>query len=123
MVAEAMRAIKIKCSRSGREEDDAALFIDSHPSPIVRRAAGFSSAGWPGVMTEFAVIRDCVKRPTEFGVAHIVGAHSTGRSRQGFGIAASADDQVFVHNSRAGQRDRLLLGIVTRIPAQVDSSI
>jgi len=32
---------KIKCSRSGRDEDDAALFIDSHPSPIIRRAAGF----------------------------------------------------------------------------------
>src|SRR6266478_3363988 len=112
IVADAIRAIKIKRSRSGRDEDDAALFIDSHPSPIIRRAAGFSSAGWPGVMTEFAVIRNCAKRPTEFAGAHIVGAHITGRSPQGFGIAPSHDD-------RAGLQTARLAGIEHPCHAQL----
>src|SRR6266446_8450681 len=123
IVTNAIRAIKIKCSRSGRDEDDAALLIDGHSSPIVRRAAGFSRAGWPGVITKFAVVRNGVKRPTKFAGTRIVGAHVTGRSRQSFGIASSHDDQVLVHNPRAGQGDRLLLGVAPQVFAKIDSSI
>src|SRR5690349_4438613 len=123
IVTDAIRAVKIKCRRSGGHEDDAALFIDGHPSPVIRRSTGFPRDGWPGVMTKFAVVRNGVKRPTEFAGAHIVGAHITGRSRQSFGIASSHDDQVFVHNPRAGQGDRLLLRVASQISAKVNSSV
>src|SRR4029077_2651291 len=67
--------------------------------------------------------RNGMKRPTEFAGVHIVSAHITGRSRQGFRIASSHDDQVFVDNSRAGQGNRLFFRVASQIPAKIDSSI
>jgi len=49
-------------------------------------------------MAKFAVVRDGMKGPTQLAGAHIVCAHIAGRSRQSFRIAASYDDQVFIHN-------------------------
>src|SRR5258708_4406966 len=103
------RAIKIKRRRSSRDEDDAALLIYNHSGPVVGGPARFPSVWRPGVMAKFTVMRNGVKGPAQFSGAHVVGAHIARRRRQRFGITPSHDDQVFVDNARAGQRDRLLL--------------
>ena len=46
-----------------------------------------------------------MERPDELAGADVVGANIAGRRRQRFRIAAAHDQEIFVDNSRAGERD------------------
>src|SRR5258708_1120504 len=74
-------------------------------------------------MTKFQIMGNRMKGPAELPGAHIRGVDIWRRRRQRLGIASSHDDQVLVDNARAGQRNRLLLRVASKISAQIDSPI
>ncbi len=68
-------------------------------------------------------MRDSVERPGKFAGADVVGADIAGGRGQSLRIAATDDEEVFVNNSRAGQRDGLGFGIASQIFAQIDAAV
>src|SRR5882762_10112494 len=82
VVADAIGGVKIGCGGTGRGVDDAANGVERHFSPVVCGAAGFPSVFWPGVVAEFAGLRNSVKGPAKFSGANIEGANIAGWSGQ-----------------------------------------
>ena len=61
----AIGAVPIGGRRAGRSVNDAALGIERHTHPAIRRAAVRPRLLRPGVVTEFSGMRDGVKRPAQ----------------------------------------------------------
>src|SRR5580693_4071546 len=79
IVADAIRSIEIERGGSGGNKYQAALFIQSHPGPIVGGAAIFPCIFRPSVVTEFAGMRKGMKAPANLPGAHVKRADVAGR--------------------------------------------
>ncbi len=109
IVTYAIAAIEVEDGRTGGHIHDAAFGIDRHAGPVVCGAGILPGVFGPGVIAEFARMRDGVKGPAHSAGVHIEGADVTRRRGMGFGILSAHDDQVFVNRSRRAERNRLLL--------------
>src|SRR5580765_2136156 len=115
IVADPVATIEIRRGRACGNVDNSSLKIERHAGPVVGGATGLPCISWPGVITEFARVRNRVKRPAQLAGANVVSADVSGRGGQGFGIPAADDDQVLVHNSGAAQRD----GLESRLASEI----
>src|SRR6185437_16126322 len=62
IVAQAIRAIEIESSRTGWGENDSALDVEAHARPVVHAADILPGIFRPGIVAEFAGVRNGVKR-------------------------------------------------------------
>src|ERR1700733_2398076 len=86
IVAHAIRSVKIEYGGAGGNVDDAAVFVQRHPSPVVRCTSALPAIWRPGGVAEFTWMRDGVKGPAQLAGAHIEGANVAGRSGIGFRV-------------------------------------
>ena len=99
VVALAIRAVEIECRRTGGDEDQAALFVEAHAGPVVGRADVLPGVLGPGVVAEFAGMRNGVERPADLAGADVVGADVAGRGGQRLADDAAHDQQVLVDDA------------------------
>src|SRR5437016_14040714 len=79
IVANAVHAVEIKSGGAGRSIDNSSLGIESHACPVVRGTGGFPSLCRPGLVSNFAGMRNGVKSPAQSAPANVVAAHVNGR--------------------------------------------
>ena len=123
VVAHAIGPVEIESRGAGGNEDNAAGDVDSHTGPIVGGAAGLPRVLRPSVGSEFAWVRNGVKRPAELAGAHFIGADIARRSGERFGFASAHDHQVFINDGGAGHEDRLIRGIAAEVLAEIDATV
>ena len=115
--------VEVGRGRTGRHVNDAPLCIDCHPRPIVRRAAVCPGVRGPGVIAEFARVRNGVERPAQFAGPDVVGADIARWRGQRFRIAPAHNQQIFEHDAGTGHQPRLLFRIAAQVFAQIDSPV
>src|SRR5579863_7715708 len=123
IVAYPVCSVKIEDCRPGRHINDAALFVQRHPRPVVRGARSFPRVGRPGGVSEFARMRDGVKRPAKATGTNIESANVARRRRICLRIAATNNDQVLVNDAWCGEGDRLKKIVSPQALPQIDSSL
>src|SRR5271154_5464645 len=107
VVSHSIRSVEIEDRGAGGNVDDAALFVERHPGPVVGRAGGLPGVRRPCTVTEFIGMGDGVKAPAKLASTHIEGANVAWRRWVGFRIAAANDDQILVNHAGAGEVDGL----------------
>ena len=97
--------------------------VERHAGPVVGGAGVFPGVGGPGVVAEFAGMRDGVEGPAQRAGADIEGADVAGRRGFGFRVATADDDEVLVDNAGSGESDGLLGVVAAQVLAQVDAAL
>src|SRR5262249_50171661 len=93
----AIAAVVIEGRRSGRSEDPAALQVDAHAAPIVRRARGLGGFPVPGLVPELAGFGYGVKDPAPLAGARVEAAYVPRRRPiRPFAHVRAANDEVLV---------------------------
>src|SRR5258708_2987941 len=123
IVAYPVCSVKVEDCRPGRHIDDAALFVQRHPRPVVRCARSFPRVGRPGGVAEFARMRDGVKSPAKTAGANIESANVARRRRIRLRIAATNDNQILVNDAWCGEGDGLKKIVSPQALPQIDSSL
>ena len=123
IVTDTIRTVKIESGGACRYVNDAALGIDSHTGPIVRGPSIFPGVLGPRLVSEFAGQRNGVKRPAGLARPRVEGANIAGRRGKRFGVAPANDEQIFVDNGRAGERNERSGVVAAEIFAQVDAPV
>src|SRR3954468_19050111 len=82
VIAQPVTTVKVKRGRTGRNVNDAGLLIYRHSGPVIGAAAFLPRVFRPGVITEFAGMRNGMKTPALLSGADIIGAYVSWKSRQ-----------------------------------------
>src|SRR6516164_9929817 len=75
IVTHTVESVKVGNRRSGWNEHEAALDIDSHSGPVIRGPCYLPCALGPGLVPRFAGVRDRVEAPLQFARTHVVSAN------------------------------------------------
>src|ERR1700733_2836008 len=93
-------AVEVIFRAGGRDEDDAALFIERQTAPGVRAPHGLPGVFGPGVVSKLAWMRNGMEYPDQAPGKNIVGTNVTGARLVFLVGRRTQDDQVFENAPR-----------------------
>ena len=92
IVSKAVGAVEIESRRPGRNEQQPALFIQTHAAPIVRGSTIFPGVLRPGLVPELARMGNRVEAPAKLSGTDVVGPDVTGRRGESFADDTAKDE-------------------------------
>src|SRR5690606_31691047 len=101
-------------------KDNASLFIEAHPAPVVRCSNSLPGVLGPGIVAELSRMRNGMKNPAKFAAPYIISPDMSRCRSSPLRHARTHDQQIFEDHARTAGRNVQVRSISIQVFSQID---